>query len=130
MVDKFQPKAAQLKLITFKCTIGTELMGLAFLEPISICPSDLLIPGNFGFFLKLLSFCGKTQISGEGGEDGASSLWQLVGPSGCCIPTIWHIGMPWHPQLSWGLLQAQIVRAEAERMSKGPELLLLSMRRS
>lgn len=121
MVDKFQPKAAQLKLIIFKCTVGTELMGLGFLEPISICPNDLLIPGNFGFFLELLLFCGKTQISGEGREDGASV---------CCIPTIWHFGMPWHPQLSWGLLQAQIVRAEAERMIKGPELLLLSMRRS
>lgn len=87
-------------------------------------------------FLGILVFSGiiiilwKTQISGEGREVGAPSLWQLPGPSVCQVPTIWHIGMPWHPQLSWGLLQAQVVRAEAEKMIKGPELLLLSMRRS
>lgn len=101
-------------------------MGLGFLEPISVCPSDLLIPGHFDFFLELLPFCGKSQIS----EEGAPSLWQLSGPSVGQVPTMWHIGVPWHPQLSWGLLQAQAVRAGAEKMIKGPELLLLSVRRS
>lgn len=101
LVDKFQPKAAQLKLVIFKCTVPTESTCISFLEPINICPSYLICHWNnswaFGFFSEAIIVLWKnTDFWGrEGGQYNLSC--QLAGPSVCHVPSVWSAGVLWHP---------------------------------